>query len=273
MKCLSLPFFLHLGLALPVLEDYFVPRALDLLGLGDAVPSDQLANSRLLSDAERSLSTAKGTGGLLSQYSSTTHLSAPAPTGRYSIIGAMPSPTIVKLATSSVNSLSASTSSTQIMTSILPSPSSTPSVNGNLAQTGEGTQGYGKPPEPSDRDLQQWKVIGVGVIAISALGLAILAIVFFDRWSRFFRDVFCGKKKEAGKEDLIPDWDKRSWEFKLAASDSHRYPILPSNSLQFQSPFMPRPTFSSPTHDEEHYKSPGGASLARQNTSTSSHKF
>lgn len=33
--------------------------------------------------------------------------------------------------------------------------------------------------------------------------------------------------KHAG-EELIPDWEKRSWEFRLASEDGHRYPTMSS---------------------------------------------
>lgn len=31
-----------------------------------------------------------------------------------------------------------------------------------------------------------------------------------------------------GGEELVPDWEKRSWEFRLASEDGHRYPTMSS---------------------------------------------
>lgn len=71
-----------------------------------------------------------------------------------------------------------------------------------------------------------WRVVGIAVIAVSVVGTTILAVVFFDQWWRFLCDI-CGrstKRRKSGKEELVPDWERRSWEFKVEDS----FPAYPS---------------------------------------------
>ncbi|KDQ63244.1 hypothetical protein JAAARDRAFT_29264 [Jaapia argillacea MUCL 33604] len=79
----------------------------------------------------------------------------------------------------------------------------------------------------------EWKVLGIAVIAISVLGISVLCIVFFDTWWRFIKDVLCcgmGSKDSGGEEELVPDWEKRSWAVQLrdegGCGGSHRYPSV-----------------------------------------------
>ncbi|KAI9462414.1 hypothetical protein BJY52DRAFT_1256792 [Lactarius psammicola] len=61
-----------------------------------------------------------------------------------------------------------------------------------------------------------WRVVGIAVIAVTVVGTTILAVVFFDQWWNFLCDV-CGrrtKRRKSGKEELVPDWERRSWEFR-----------------------------------------------------------
>ncbi|EDR15210.1 uncharacterized protein LACBIDRAFT_301179 [Laccaria bicolor S238N-H82] len=71
-----------------------------------------------------------------------------------------------------------------------------------------------------------WKVIGISIIAVTFVATVILAIAFFDSWWGFLRDVVCGKRYSDGEENLIPDWEKSSWEYKIASEDGHRYPTM-----------------------------------------------
>ncbi|KAF8272864.1 hypothetical protein EI94DRAFT_1716916, partial [Lactarius quietus] len=79
-------------------------------------------------------------------------------------------------------------------------------------------------PHPSPAEQPQkhvqadiWRVVGIAVIAVSVVGTTILAVVFFDQWWNFLGDV-CGRRKKrrkSGKEELVPDWERRSWEFRI----------------------------------------------------------
>ena len=70
------------------------------------------------------------------------------------------------------------------------------------------------PPRNDHADI--WRVVGIAVIAVSVVGTTILAIVFFDQWWSFLGDV-CGRRKrrKSGKEELVPDWERRSWQFRV----------------------------------------------------------
>jgi len=87
-------------------------------------------------------------------------------------------------------------------------------------------------PSPVDPELAQghavdWRVIGIAVIAVSVVGTMILVITFFDQWWGFLCDV-CGRRRKwqgGGKEELVPDWERGSWGFKV--EDDH-FPAYPS---------------------------------------------
>lgn len=85
-------------------------------------------------------------------------------------------------------------------------------------------------------ELAQWKVIGISIICVTFVAIIIMAVTFFETWSAFVRDVAgcggCRKGRDTGMqngmENLSPDWNRRTWEFKLANEDGHRYPTLTS---------------------------------------------
>ena len=77
-------------------------------------------------------------------------------------------------------------------------------------------------------EATEWKVIGIAVITITFITTVALAITFFDSWWGFLRAIFLGDKRNGGDEKLVPDWDKRSWEYNLSKEDGHRYPTMAS---------------------------------------------
>lgn len=91
------------------------------------------------------------------------------------------------------------------------------------------------PPVNSGSGLAQghavdWRVIGIAVIAVSAVGTMILVVVFFDQWWAFLCDV-CGRRRKwrgGGKEELVPDWGRASWEFKVEDDTLPTYPSFGS---------------------------------------------
>ena len=83
-------------------------------------------------------------------------------------------------------------------------------------------------PATPPGEATEWKVIGIAVIAIAFITTVVLAITFFDSWWGFLRAIFRGDKHNGGDEKLVPDWDKRSWEYNLSIEDGHRYPTMAS---------------------------------------------
>jgi hypothetical protein len=90
------------------------------------------------------------------------------------------------------------------------------------------------PPVNSDSGPAQghavdWRMIGIAVIAVSVVGAMILVVVFFDQWWGFLCDV-CGRRRKwhrGGKEELVPDWERASWDFKVKVEDDP-FPAYPS---------------------------------------------
>lgn len=88
-------------------------------------------------------------------------------------------------------------------------------------------------------DSKTWKVVGVAVIVVIAVMVVILVVVFFDRWTQFLRDVLLGRKRSDGAEYFVPDWEKRSWEVKLAEDDNNQIPSDPPSALDIAVPVKP----------------------------------
>jgi hypothetical protein len=130
-------------------------------------------------------------------------------------------PTINEIATFSGNSWPSTWSSSSAGT-ITPWPTQGPTSyaqNASHMPPGEETE---------------WKVIGITVFCITIIGAMMLATFFSDTLIKAFKDVcLCGnrKRKKRGEENLVPDWQMRSWEYKLADEEGHRYPTV-SSSLQ-----------------------------------------
>lgn len=86
---------------------------------------------------------------------------------------------------------------------------------------------------PADLELGNtvdWRMIGIAVIAISAVGAMVLIVVFFDQWWGFLCD-FCGRRRRqrgGGKEELVPDWERGTWEFKVKDDNLPAYPSFGS---------------------------------------------
>ena len=83
-------------------------------------------------------------------------------------------------------------------------------------------------------EATEWKVIGITVFCITIIGAMMLATFFSDTLIKVFMDVCLGgnrKRKKLGEENMVPDWQMRSWEVKLADEEGHRYPTV-SSSLQ-----------------------------------------
>ncbi|KAI0964196.1 hypothetical protein AcW1_001071 [Taiwanofungus camphoratus] len=119
-------------------------------------------------------------------------------------------------ATTISESESASTAGKQLSAS----PSSTATL------TSEGHSSVSASGSSSDGPAT-WKIVGIAVIAFSTVALMIMATVFFDHWWRFVRDLVGRKRAKDGVEELIPDWEKASWEVRFG-DDRHRYPSFAS---------------------------------------------
>jgi hypothetical protein len=85
-------------------------------------------------------------------------------------------------------------------------------------------------------------MIGIAVIAISAVGTMVLIVVFFDQWWGFLCDVIGRRRRREGegKEELVPDWGRGTWEFKVKDDNLPAYPSFGSSpALQTQNHAQP----------------------------------
>ncbi|KAL4253607.1 hypothetical protein ABKN59_003466 [Abortiporus biennis] len=104
------------------------------------------------------------------------------------------------------------------------------------------------PPAPSSSSessnqsasSKEWKIIGVAVVIFSSIAAVLLLSVFFDQWWKFIKDIGSNwrfsrkynrdlKKRKLGdgfEEELVPDWEKASWEIRVGLQklDDCRYP-------------------------------------------------
>ncbi len=132
------------------------------------------------------------------------------PTGTsYSVIGTLPP--VSYAAQSSHNAPAPSSSGPSMSSTASPSPTQQPSNSTTSSGTSE------------------WKIIGVAVIAFSAVAAILLLAVFFDQWWRFIRDLVWRRHKQENDEELVPDWEKAQWELRLAKDpELARYPSFAS---------------------------------------------
>lgn len=155
-------------------------------------------------------------------------------TGTYSIIGTIPPvPSHSPWTMSTTSQASATVQATSTSSTPSPSPSSS------------------KPPSAT----KEWKIIGVAVIAFSTVAAILLLTVFFDSWTRFLKDLFGRRTNRDGDEELVPDWEKASWDVRLGP-DRHRYPSfasLPSETLMHGLGFV-----SPTTENESNHSNPKG---------------
>jgi len=108
-----------------------------------------------------------------------------------------------------------------------------PSLSPSVSPTATPPEGYSQAVSTPPAEAREWKVIGLVIICITFVGTLILSVVFFDSWWNFLRAMVCGRREREGSEDLVPDWEKRSWEVQLASEDGHRYPTMgPMENLE-----------------------------------------
>ncbi|KAF7307139.1 ABC transporter protein [Mycena indigotica] len=75
----------------------------------------------------------------------------------------------------------------------------------------------------------QWKIIGVTTVGIAVVAGFLLCILYYDAlWGCMLAMVGKKKRKNKGTEDLVPDWARGEWEYKIASEDGHRYPTMAS---------------------------------------------
>ncbi|KAI0348263.1 hypothetical protein BDW22DRAFT_1480088 [Trametopsis cervina] len=121
-----------------------------------------------------------------------------------------------------------------VIGSVPPLPSgslrSTDSVSSGTSPTSAvSTPTYTEPvtaQQAESKGAQEWKIVGVAVIAFTTVAAILLLSVFFDQWWGFMRDLLWKKKREDDFEELVPDWQRASWAFHLEG-DRHRYPTIP----------------------------------------------
>ncbi|KAJ7161286.1 hypothetical protein C8R43DRAFT_992186 [Mycena crocata] len=109
--------------------------------------------------------------------------------------------------------------------------SSTPTTSSPSTTTPSATITIGvtkEAPSTPPGEAAEWKVIGIAALGIGIVAAVMLSIVFFDSWSGFLLALVGKRKKDTGREDMVPDWARRDWEFKIASEDGHRYPTLSS---------------------------------------------
>ncbi|PCH34226.1 hypothetical protein WOLCODRAFT_160705 [Wolfiporia cocos MD-104 SS10] len=143
-------------------------------------------------------------------------------------------PTKTKSAASSTGTKSESSITTDADVSATAEPTSTQeSTSSTSSATVSATQAaedrHSSDSSAAGSSSSNWKIVGVAVIAFSAVAAILVAAVFFDHWWGFLRDVVWKRREPEGMEEMIPDWEKASWEVRLG-HDRHRYPSFTSGA-------------------------------------------
>lgn len=160
--------------------------------------------------------------------------------------------------TSESVTVSHSATTKALLSSISQQQTYTPSITATAtAATTSMSAAEDKPADSTATSSKTWKVVGVSVIVVTVVGLIILVVTFYDRWTGFLRDVLFGRRKRmSGIEDLVPDWEKRSWEFKTSGDDGN-FPAVPSNSLENLVSHKPYPPDNELDNSSHHIARPG----------------
>ncbi|KAH0591104.1 hypothetical protein H2248_001208 [Termitomyces sp. 'cryptogamus'] len=131
---------------------------------------------------------------------------------------------------STASTTSSTATHTTKQTQATPTPTSEPPhMTSSSSTAGPAATAFSPPGTPTDAevvphsDAKQWKIIGLVVICITFIGVSTLAIVFFDAWWGFLRAVICRRRYGQEREDMVPDWEKRSWEYKIPIPNEDRY--------------------------------------------------
>lgn len=66
--------------------------------------------------------------------------------------------------------------------------------------------------EDPDAENKTWQIIGISFIAILLIAIAVTSSMFFDRWWKVAQQILCCKGRPDGVEQLVPDWEKQTWE-------------------------------------------------------------
>jgi hypothetical protein len=81
----------------------------------------------------------------------------------------------------------------------------------------------------SQHEASHWKVVGIVLICIAFIVCTSLLVIFWDSCIGFLKSAICcwrGKSHQhLGEEDLMPDWEKGSWELRPETENGYRYPI------------------------------------------------
>jgi hypothetical protein len=147
--------------------------------------------------------------------------------------GTLRASTMASTVSSQATLLSQATISSQATPFITQTTTRRPSATSSAVSSTNSTTsfkvgGVAEAPATPPGEATEWKVIGIAVIVITFIATVILAITFFDSWWGFLRALVLGNKHNGGEEKLVPDWNKRSWEYDLANEDGHRYPTMAS---------------------------------------------
>ncbi|KAF8846103.1 hypothetical protein BDN67DRAFT_1006581 [Paxillus ammoniavirescens] len=64
----------------------------------------------------------------------------------------------------------------------------------------------------SDHTSKTWQIIGIAIIVVLFVAVSITCAMSFDRLWGFVKDTVRSKTRSVGSEELVPDWEKQSWE-------------------------------------------------------------
>ncbi|KAF7290505.1 ABC transporter protein [Mycena kentingensis (nom. inval.)] len=74
----------------------------------------------------------------------------------------------------------------------------------------------------------QWKIVGAAMVGIVLVAGVLFSAVYFESVWRCCLAIVGKKRRSSDGEEIVPDWARGDWEYKIASEDGHRYPTMAS---------------------------------------------
>ncbi|KAF9225530.1 hypothetical protein BS17DRAFT_778731 [Gyrodon lividus] len=81
----------------------------------------------------------------------------------------------------------------------------------------------------SNHTSKTWQIVGIAIIAVLFVAVSITCAMLFDRLWGFMKDAIRCTTCSVGSEELVPDWEKQSWETGTLSPSPSNFETLQGN--------------------------------------------